>query len=276
MTQTQTQKEYWSGKVGGEWAAHADRIDRMLAPMTEAALARAAIQPGERVLDIGCGAGATSFAIARGGARVTGVDLSPPLLAVARARAQEGGHDVAFVEDDAGAAQFPERFDAAFSRFGIMFFEQPAAALAHLRTLLRADGRFVFICWRRLPENEWATAPIEAVRLMLTAPLAAPDPNAPGPFAFAEADKVRRLLGEAGWRDVALTRWDGDILVGGGGSLEESAEFLLRIGPCARAIADQGLDAEEARRRVMEHLAPRASAQGVALAAACWVVEARA
>jgi hypothetical protein len=111
---------------------------------------------------------------------------------------------------------------------------------------------------------------------MLKAPLPAPDPEAPGPHALADEAKVRRVLGEAGWRDIGLARWDGDVLVGGGGSLAETADFLLGIGPCARAVAEQQLDAAEAKQRLMQTLSPHHRGDGVALPAACWFVTATA
>jgi SAM-dependent methyltransferase len=273
-----TQREYWSGKVGAEWASHAERIDAMLAPLTEAALAAGAFQPGERVLDLGCGSGATSLEIAR---RVTpagavlGVDLSPQLLAVARDRARDAD-SVRFVEADAGVTDFAVTFDAVFSRFGVMFFEAPAQAFAHIRGAMRPKGRLAFVCWRAMTENAWATAPIAAIDAMLKAPLPSPDPDAPGPYALADAGKIERVLTDAGWRDIVLTRWDGDINVGGGGALAEVADFLLRIGPCARAIADQTLDADEARQRIVDRLAALYKNHAVMLAAACWIATARA
>lgn len=279
MTEIPSQKEYWSGKVGTEWAAHADRIDAMLRPMTAQALQRAAFQPGEHVLDIGCGAGATSVEIARAvrpGGSVTGVDLSPQLLEVARARAAEEALPATFLEADAGAMRLGRNFDAAFSRFGVMFFEQPVAAFAHLRGEMRSGGRLAFVCWRTLAENAWATAPIEAVKPLLKAPITPPDPDAPGPFSLADQKKIARVLGEAGWRGVEVMPWDGAIPIGGGGTLQDAADFLLRIGPCARAVADQALDAAEAAQRLIDALAPLHSERGVALPAACWLVTATA
>ncbi|MGE3143152.1 MAG: class I SAM-dependent methyltransferase, partial [Hyphomonadaceae bacterium] len=171
---------------------------------------------------------------------------------------------------------FEQKFDAAFSRFGVMFFEEPARAFAQIRAQLREGGRLVFICWRSLQENIWAKTPIEAIAPMLKAPLPPSDPDAPGPFAFADEGKIRDVLSRAGWRDSTLARWDGDISIGGGGDLAEIADFMLRIGPCARAIADQALDAHEARRRVIEFVSPHFRSGGVALPAACWLVSARA
>src|SRR5262245_47003069 len=153
MQQPLTQREYWSGKVGDEWALHAERIDVMLGPVTEAALSLGAFRSGERVLDIGCGAGATSLEIARRtGGTVVGVDLSPQLLEVARCRARHAPLAVEFIEADAGAARLGACFDAAFSRFGVMFFEAPAPAFSHVRTGMCAGGRLIFACWRPLAE----------------------------------------------------------------------------------------------------------------------------
>lgn len=272
-----SQREYWSGEVGDRWADYAERIDVMLAPLTAAALDLGGFKSGERVLDIGCGAGATTLEIARRvgpkGSAV-GADLSPQLLAVARRRASAASLAVDFREADAGSADLGEPFDAAFSRFGVMFFEAPVQAFAHMRASMRGGGRLAFVCWRPLAENTWATTPIEAIRPVLRTPIAPPDPDAPGPFAFADDAKVARVLREAGWRDIEMSRWDGALLIGGGGPVADTADFLLRIGPCARAIGDQQLDAAEARQRLMDRLAPLHGDAGVALPAACWLVEA--
>lgn len=279
MQNRPSQRDYWSGKVGEEWARHAERMDATLRPMTEAALALAAFQPGECVLDIGCGAGATSLEIARQvGARgaVVGVDLSPQLLGVARERAREAGLAADFIEADAGSADLRKPFDAAFSRFGVMFFEAPTNAFAHIRTGMRAGGRLIFVCWRAPAENLWGTIPIEAIQPMLKTPLAPLDPDAPGPYAFADGEKVQRILRAAGWRDIALSQWEGVIPAGGGGSLGEIADFMLKIGPCARAIADQDLDAAEAKQRLIDRISPLYEQSRVVLPAACWLVRARA
>lgn len=279
MTGAPMQKEYWNGPVGDQWATHADRIDAMLRPMTEAALKLAAPRPGDQVLDIGCGAGATSLRMAgavRPGGAVVGVDLSAPLLHVARARAAKTDAPVTFVEADASAAQFAQRFDAAFSRFGVMFFEQPSAAFANIRRQMRSGARLTFVSWRPVFENGWAMTPLEAIKPMFDTPWAPPNPDLPGPFSLSEPEKIERVLSEAGWSDIAITRWDGDNVIAGGVGLEESADFLIRIGPCARAITERGLDAGEVRRRLVDKLAPLHNGDGVALSAACWLVSATA
>ena len=279
MQQAMSQREYWSGKVGDEWARFAERIDAMLAPITAAALDHAAFKTGERVLDVGCGSGATSLEIARRvGAmgRVAGVDLSPQMLEVARKRASQEGLAVDFFEADAGSADLGDRFDAVFSRFGVMFFDAPTEAFSHIRAHLSDNGRLSFVCWRPLAENIWATIPLEAIQTMLKAPLALGDPDAPGPYSLADEAKVRRILRDAGWRDIVMSRWDGLVPIGGGGGLDDAASFMLRIGPCARAIAEQGLDPADAKRRLMDRLAQHHGDDGVALPGACWLVSASA
>jgi hypothetical protein len=116
--------------------------------------------------------------------------------------------------------------------------------------------------------------PLEAIAPMLKAPLPPPDPEAPGPYSLADEARVGRVLGEAGWRNIALSRWDGLVTMGGGGSLEDTASFMLRIGPLSRAIAEQGLDAAEAKRRLIDRLTPLLEDDGVALPGACWLVSA--
>ncbi|UPT63924.1 MAG: class I SAM-dependent methyltransferase [Hyphomonadaceae bacterium JAD_PAG50586_4] len=208
MSGTPMQKEYWSGPAAEQWATHADRIDAMMRPMTDDVLRLAHVQPGERVLDIGCGSGATSLRLARAvapGGAVTGVDISPQLLDVARARVAQTDLPVSFLEADAGAALLDQTFDTAFSRFGVMFFEQPSAAFTNIRRHMRRGARMTFVCWRPIAENGWAMAPLEAIKPMFDTPWTPPNTDAPGPFAFCgaysgasrlEQDRDRAL----GWR----------------------------------------------------------------------------
>jgi SAM-dependent methyltransferase len=274
----QTQQEYWNSKVGDEWANHADRMDRMLQPLTRAALDLLALQPGERVLDIGCGGGATTLAAAEqvgGAGAVVGVDLSRQLLDLARKRADASGFNIEFVEADAGVAPLPcAPFDAAFSRFGVMFFGDPPAAFERLRAGMRPGGRLVFVSWRTFQENLWTFAPLSALAPMLTAPLPPPDPDAPGPFGLSDSAKIEKILGASGWSDVSISRWDGDLRIGD--NARHAAQFLLKIGPCARAVADQQLDAARAEGLLAEFLRAHETPAGVSLPAACWIIRTRA
>ncbi len=275
MTDRPTQKEYWNSQVGDEWVRHADAIDGMLSSVTEAALAALQLRPGERALDIGCGAGATTQQAADlvgAGGRVVGVDISRPMLELARRRA-EGRNNITFIEADAGAGAIPGApFDAAFSRFGVMFFEEPVAAFANIRGAMKPGGRMAFACWRPFKENLWSAEPLGALTPLLKEPLKPADPNAPGPFALADADKTRRVLDEAGWREINIAPWDGPVVIGA--NAREAAAYLLKIGPCARAISEQDLDPAAAERLLVQFFQPREAPEGVALPAACWIVRA--
>ncbi len=275
MTDRPTQREYWNSQVGDEWVRHADAIDGMLAGVTEAALAALQLRPGERALDIGCGGGATTQQAADlvgAGGRVVGVDISRPMLELARRRA-EGRNNITFIEADAGAGAIPGApFDAAFSRFGVMFFEEPVAAFANIRGAMKPGGRMAFACWRPFTENLWSAEPLGALTPLLKEPLKPADPNAPGPFALADADKTRRVLDEAGWREINIAPWDGPVVIGA--NAREAAAYLLKIGPCARAISEQDLDPAAAERLLVQFFQPREAPEGVALPAACWIVRA--
>ncbi len=275
MTDRPTQKEYWNSQVGDEWVRHADAIDGMLAGVTAAALAALQLRLGERALDIGCGGGATTQQAAElvgAGGRVVGVDISRPMLELARRRA-EGRNTITFIEADAGAGAIPGApFDAAFSRFGVMFFEEPVAAFANIRGAMKPGGRLAFACWRPFKENLWSAEPLGALTPLLKEPLKPADPNAPGPFALADADKTRRVLDEAGWREINIAPWDGPVVIGA--NAREAAAYLLKIGPCARAISEQDLDPAAAERLLVQFFQPREAPEGVALPAACWIVRA--
>lgn len=271
-----TQREYWNSQVGEEWARQADRTDRMFAALTQAGLTRLDLKPGERVLDIGCGAGETSLAAARqvgANGHVVGVDISKPLLDLGRVRAEAQGLDIDLIEADAGAAAIAGApFDAAFSRFGVMFFENAVSAFINIRKQLRPGGRLVFVCWRSFAENAWTHAPLQALAPMLAVPLPPPDESLPGPMFFANAGKIKTTLSDSGWRDIAIEPWDGPLVVGA--DAKDAAAYLLKIGPSARAIAEHRLDAAEAERLIVRRLEGAKGREGISLAAACWIVRA--
>jgi SAM-dependent methyltransferase len=264
------QREYWNGPAGERWAQTREQIDANLAALGDAAIAFAAPRPGERVLDIGCGSGTTTFALRRlvePGGSVCGVDISAPLLAVARERA--AGTDVTFIEADAATHRF-DRFDLVFSRFGVMFFTDPVAAFANLKT---TGGRIAFVCWRALGDNPWATVPLAAAGDLVPAEPPA-DPHAPGPFAFADRDRVADILARAGWRDIAIEPHDSSVVLGA--TLDEAIPYVMLIGPLARRTAELDRDTRaKIRDRVTRDLATRVSPSGIVLPAAAWLVSAR-
>src|SRR5579864_8275758 len=158
--------EYWNGRPASVWVTEAERFDSMLAPFGRRLLTAAALEPGERVLDVGCGNGAISLEAARAvapGGRVSGLDLSASMLGVARLRAAEQGIDVDFVQGDAQVASFDEPFDVVLSRFGVMFFDDPQVAFANLAKAARSGGRLCFVCWQEMFANEWIAVPAMAM-----------------------------------------------------------------------------------------------------------------
>jgi SAM-dependent methyltransferase len=274
------QIEYWNGKAGETWARMQERMDLALSPVTASLLSLAAPQPGEQVLDIGCGSGETTLAIAaavgdEGG--VLGVDVSEPMLARARQRAAELLSDAEFRFAD--AARFDEEgdFDLLVSRFGVMFFDDPVAAFANLHARTAAGGRLCFACWQPPADNLWATLPMQTLASMLPPPEPA-DPTAPGPFAFCDPARVEGILATAGWQDVGFLPLPFTMVIGEGDDpIAAAVHFNLRIGPAARAVRDAGTDIEPAAKRALaKAVLPYLNDGVVGLPAAIWLVSARA
>lgn len=266
----EAQREAWAGERGEHWAEEHERYDRMLADYGRTLVDAVAAQPGERVLDVGCGNGAIAAALVDAGAEVVGVDISTPMLARARARTT-----ATFVEADAQVHDFDEAsFDAIVSRFGVMFFDDPAAAFANLRRALRRGGRLAFICWRELGANEWMLVPAMAMLPHVTAP-AAPDPTAPGPFAFADEGRVRSLLTGAGFEDVDLTAVNHRMLVGP--TVDEAMAYYRRSDLADRLLGDVPADVRErALQSVADAMADKVGPDGLVLEGSAWLVTAKA
>ena len=274
------QIEYWNSKVGDTWARMQARLDRAFTPVTAALLSVAAPQPGEDVLDVGCGTGETTLALAGAvgdDGAATGVDISDALLARARERADELLCDADFLNADAATFDAEPGFDLIISRFGVMFFDDPVAAFANLHRLAAPGGRLVFACWQPPAENLWATLPMQALAALLPEQPAA-DPHAPGPFAFADPARVEAILASAGWQDIAFDDLPFEMVVGEGEDpIASAVQFNLRIGPAARLVRDAGPEAEAAAPAVLAAaLAPYRVDDGVALPGAVWLVSAAA
>ena len=274
MSDNTSQIEYWNGPTGQRWAAMQDRTDRSLSLITSALMPFAAAKPGERVLDIGCGCGTTSAMLAKAvgdKGTVTGVDISVPMLGVARVKA--AGANTSFVEADAATTAFKPEFDLVFSRFGVMFFADPAKAFANIRTALVPGGRMAFVCWRAMAENVWATAPFAAAQDLLP-PQEAGDPHAPGPFAFADAGRLMRILEKAGFSVFGGDKLD--TLMNMGATLDDAVTTAFSIGPLARAVAELDEPTRaKIRGRVRTVLEKYTTPAGIAPPAACWLVSAK-
>ena len=234
----------WNGATGRQWVEKQREVDAIIVPFGEAALEAAAPRPGEHVIDVGCGCGDTSIAIARivgEQGTVLGVDVSQPMLAVARSQCEQARiRNLEFLEADASEARLPAQVDLLFSRLGVMFFSQPSPAFSHLRKSLRPGGRCTFVCWRAPRDNPWAMAPLSAAReaIGVTPPQA--DPDAPGPFAFADDGRLRAIMSDAGFVDVAVRRFDVSLSLGT--SPRDAAERSLRIGAASRFVREVGIE----------------------------------
>ena len=268
----------WNDAVGRTWVMLHERLDRQIAPFGRAAMERVRLASGQRVLDVGCGCGETSFEIAYNVApgEVLGADVSAMLLDVAREDARSRSiSGVQFLQVDAQVHAFEAgAFDVLFSRFGVMFFDDPTAAFTNLRKALKPQGRLAFCCWRKPAENLWLALPMQAVGHLLP-PLPPSDPNAPGPFAFADADRVKGMLATAGFSEISIEPLD---LRTGGDNLEESVFLALRVGQLGAALRQVGAD-DALKLRVEDALRQALAAyveDGVVkLPAAGWIVSAR-
>ncbi|ADP71853.1 Methyltransferase type 11 [Rhodomicrobium vannielii ATCC 17100] len=274
----------WNGRKGEIWVVNHERIDRMLAPLGRAALDKAAPKPGESVLDVGCGAGTTTFLLAdKVGASgsVLGVDISEPMLSFARKRAATAapGLPVRFELADAATYALPHaQFDLLFSRFGVMFFADPVAAFANLHRAMKPGGRLCFVCWRPAAENELVSLPARAVKGLIP-PAPPAEPNAPGPFSFGDPARVTSILSAAGFSHIALEPFGCRMLYGVGetrdAAIEDAVEQAFETGPFSRVLAElQGDVREQARKAVRAAFAERAEDGGVFIQGNAWIVTA--
>jgi SAM-dependent methyltransferase len=268
----------WNGALGQRWVAMQREIDRIVVPFGDAALKVAAPQPGERVIDIGCGCGDTSIEIARivgeAGA-VLGIDVSQPMLEVARSRgALTNWTHLSFRDGDASEAELPTNTDLLFSRFGVMFFSQPSQAFSHLRKSLRTGGRCVFTCWRAPRDNAWAMAPLSAARAAMGVIPTSADPDAPGPFSFADEERLRAILSGAGFGVIDVQRFD--VALSLGATPRSAAEAAVRIGPVSRFVREVGVEHLPVILDAVERtLVPLAAPDGhVNLNGSTWIVSA--
>jgi SAM-dependent methyltransferase len=274
----QQQVEAWNGGESVHYVDHADRYDRQLAPFADALLDAVGPVRTDRVLDVGCGCGATTLAAARAAGVVLGVDVSVPLLEVARARAASLGN-VDFVVADAQTHRFDDgAFDVVISQFGSMFFDEPVAAFANLRRSLAPGGRLALVTWQELAANEWLTVVASAVARRAELPSLGGRSNGPGMFFLQDPDETSALLGSAGFTDVEIEPLSPSLLLAGGGTLDESVDFLVGMGMVRGLLgriedaADRDVALEEVRAALAEHLEPGV---GVRLGAAGWLVTAR-
>jgi SAM-dependent methyltransferase len=262
---------YWNAGAGPIWVALQETLDRQLHGLGLAAIDALKPRAGERLIDIGCGCGDTTLELARRvgpAGSVLGVDISAPMLDVARERAEAAGlAQAAFERADAQTAAF-EPADGAFSRFGVMFFADPPAAFANIRRALKPGGRIAFVCWRSVAENPWITAPMAAAAHLLPPPTP-PTPGAPGPFAFADPDHLRGVLSAGGFQAINIEPCDQKI---GWADVDTAVRAALNVGPLGAVLRENLALVEPVRAAVRDALAARADDTGVHMDSASWIV----
>lgn len=268
---------YWNGRNAEKWVAFQESMDRMLAPLSAHAMNTAEIAIGQRAVDIGCGCGGTSIELAgRVGpsGAVLGVDISGPMLNRARQRvAALSGHTIDFLQADASTHAFDGDADQAFSRFGVMFFQDPVAAFRNIAGALKPGGRFTFVCWAEAAANPWRSLPISVADRHVDLPEPAA-PGGPGPFSLSDKERPHRLLSEAGFEDIRIERDERGLLIGA--TIDAAAAHAVQLGPLGNIMRDATPEAQDAVARDMRAaLARHMEKDGVRLGAATWIVTAR-
>jgi len=276
------QSEFWSGSGGDYWIANQEQMDAMLQPLGDEALKRLNLADIRHLIDIGCGTGSTTLQIAGqmpDGARVTGADISVPMTDYARQRLQMAGlANADFMTCDLQTHELaPDSFDGAFSRFGVMFFDEPVTGFSNLRAALKSGAPMAFVCWQTPAENLWHSTALQAARDFIDLP-PPHDPRAPGPFAFAEADYVTSILADAGFSDIKMEPHRQEVQLFSGQQVRAAAENFARINPIISAfVSEAGEDRVGALiDSLADALAPYHKNDALHFPSATWMVSARA
>ena len=272
------QAEYWTNEGGPSWVRNEHRYEQMLQPFDDVLIETLAPAPQQRVLEIGCGFGATALSFAELGASVHGIDIAQPMIDRARERAAQAQTQTTFAVVDAQEDDLGGPFDCAVSRFGVMFFVDPVRAFANIAQAIVPGGRLAFVCWQRLDRNPWLEVPIEVVR-EITGEAIGPAklaPGAPNPLAFADPLFTESVLEQSGWRDISLRSVEPLLRVGGDDGINGAVELALN-GSSAKALLAKS-DADQ-RAHIVSALTERLSHHvidgDVCMSSAAWLVTAR-
>ncbi|MEX0309433.1 MAG: class I SAM-dependent methyltransferase [Tateyamaria sp.] len=236
------QEEFWTDAAGPKWVAQQEEMDALLAPVLDLVMDRSPIQPGDRVLDIGCGTGVSVAAAAAAtgpDGSVTGLDISETMLDLARHR-MAGEANVTFLKADAQTYAFPSAFDVMISRFGVMFFEDTVAAFRNLTAALAPGGTMTFAAWGPAPQNPYFMAPARAASRVL-GPMPKTDRTLPGPFAFEDSTRILGMMAAAGVPKARVETVQ--VALTPPGSVNDTAALMMQIGPADAAVRHHDADA---------------------------------
>ena len=271
------QRDFWSGKGGDIWVERQNAMDTMLSHLGEAALNKLNLNEGENVLDIGCGCGHTTLNIAKRispDGQVTGLDISEPMLKRAKESANEMSisnasfNCVDVQTDDMGE----EVYSAAFSRFGVMFFEDPVAAFCNINKSLITGASLSFVCWQSPALNPWQSLFIEAVKKYVDLP--SPPPRSPSPFAFMESEYVSSILEESNFQNIMIEGHEAEVNMFSGRSLSDSVKDYISINPVVSGMLKDSTEQEKTEiiNSAIEAFSPYYSAKGLMFPSATWLV----
>ena len=272
------QKEFWSGKGGDYWVVKQNEMDIMLNPLGEKALAKLDLKSNSKVLDVGCGCGATTLEIAKkvSDGTVTGLDISVPMLDQAKSEASiQGISNVDFRVVDVQVEQLASKeYDYVYSRFGVMFFEDPFEAFRNISSSVKEGGKLSFVCWQDPYLNPWQSLSIQVIRGYLDIP--SPPPRSPGPFAFQEKDYVKDILEQSGFPNISLDDNQEDITMFAGKSLQEASEDYLAINPVVTEMLKDSPDSLKAKivESLKEAFSEYHKGDGLLFPSATWIVSA--
>jgi SAM-dependent methyltransferase len=275
MSDVNAQTVVWNGVAGCAWVEAQGLVDDVFGPFERLLVEAVAVGPEGRVLDVGCGTGGTTVAVARrlgGKGQCVGIDISEPMLAAARARAEREGVAVTFVHADAQTYAFePRSFDTIMSRFGVMFFDDPVRAFANLRGAARDGAELRLIVWRGAADNPFMTAAERAATPLLP-DIPVREPGAPGQFAFADRSRVQAILRESGWTGIDIQPIDVPCTL----PEKELVGYITRFGPVGRMFPELN---DQTRARIIETVRPAfdpyVHGADVLFTAACWTITAR-
>ena len=272
------QKEFWSGSGGDVWVNKQSEMDIMLNPLGTKAISKLDLSEVTKIIDIGCGCGATTLEIAKqlGEGEITGVDISEPMLARAAKNASDQSLSNAnFQVLDVQVDDMPTDFDIAFSRFGVMFFEDPYQAFSNIYKSLRENGQLSFVCWQNPSLNPWPSLSIQVIKEYLDLP--SPPPKSPGPFAFEDKDYISDILNQSNFKDIEIEANQEDIVMFAGKSIEEACEDYLTINPVVTEMLKNSK--EELKDEILKALVLKFSefhnGDGLLFPSATWIVTAR-